>query len=211
MSSAVFIELLGLLGIAASLIKLADLLLGERLKRAIQDRFDTLTLHLDSMDPMRWFMALSRPGPALSFSIFAGVFAWVAGPDLLGAALALLLDLWIKSGATLLGLEAPFSLSSLAPGFLLALPLSAWAIWKVSPRIVVWLPAHGVARFLLRMIAFYLCSAFIFLAFWSAARASTDFSALKWPLLALWPFLFGGYVVNASALLMFTFLIFWSH
>jgi len=122
----------------------------------------------------------------------------------------LLVNLWLMAGAHLLHhQDPPTTRALLATGMLVAIPLSAFTIWKVSPPVVRRLVGKGrVWPFLGRLILLYAGTVALFAAFRGLASMCSDLPFARWPLLVLWPCLFSVFVVNVAGFLMVSLLPF---
>lgn len=195
-----------LIGILMNLVKGGDLLLRQHQKDWLQDHFEAFTLRLDDVRPVSWFGALSRPRPAVIWSICSALLVLVSPIQALGGALAFLLDLWIMSLRSLSVLDLP-SLMALRVGLLVAVPVSVVCLWKVCPRLVRKLVGSGkTGPFFGRLLALYFLSVAIFSAFLGASRLADKVVIVQFILAALWPLLFPLFVLNAAGLLMVTLL-----
>jgi len=202
------IDTLLFIGIVANLVKGGDLVLRQHQKEWLQDRFETLTLWMDGIQPIAWFGALSRPRPAAIWSVFSAFFLFVTPIYALGGALAFFLDLWIMSAKNLSAGDIPTRVA-FGVGLLVAVPISVATLWKVCPRLVQRLVGNGHGGwFFVRILILYFASAAIFFSFFSATRLTGEFPALRLALALLWPCLLPVFVLNAAAILLVSLLLF---
>lgn len=202
-------------GILANLVKGGDLVLRTSQKKALQDRFETLTLWLDDLRPVQWLSYLPMPKPAFWWSTFSAIFAILAllAPDqIAGGALAFVLDLILNSVralATAQGMEPRFFNPALTAGALLAIPASVLVLVKLSRPLIGWLVGNGgFWRFLGKMVLFYAGSVAILAAFWWLCRVAGGSLLAALALAAAWPFTFIIYFLNTTGMLIVTLYLF---
>jgi hypothetical protein len=205
------LDILLAVGILANFIKAGDLLLRSYQKKKLQDWFETLTLRIDGLRPLNWIAALTRPRPALYWSIFAALFAILAPAEALGGALAFLLDLIINSVLTLLRAQNVHQSLTVAmiAGSLLSIPASVLTVRKLCPRLILWLV--GGARFwpfLGRLIIFYALSVAWLAGFWGLAFLTRNTRPLAVVTAFVLPFALSIYFLNVTGWLIVTLYVF---
>lgn len=90
------------IGVLANLLNLGDFVLRPHQKQAFQRLMETITLWFEYTKPISWYKKLSERRYALAYATFCGLFLAYAffapgGADLLGGALAFLVDLWANT------------------------------------------------------------------------------------------------------------------
>lgn len=201
------IDSLLIIGVLANIAKGGDLLLRKYQKEWLQDQFESLTLRLDDARPVTWFKALSRPRPAAIWSTFSALFVFGAPTQLLGGALAILLDLWIMSARNIVSMDHSFRVA-LGVGLIVAVPVSVIVLWKICPKLVRRLVGNGHGgRFFGRLLILYLASVIIFGTFYGVSIFSKDIVVARCVLALLWPSLLPIFILNAAGLLLVTLLI----
>jgi len=209
------INVLLAIGLFANLVKGGDLLLRKQQKEQLQERFEAFTVWIDDLKPVRWFASLPRPRPAFWWSVFSSLFALVAGPRLIGGALAFQLDL-IRAPLTTLfdalpALEKSLRITvvgAMAMGLLAAIPASVLTVRTLCPRLVGWLVGQGhFWPFLGRLLFLYVPSVATLAAFWGLCWLVRGRLVPTMIILLVWPFSFVVYFLNTTGWLIASFYI----
>jgi hypothetical protein len=196
------------IGVLANLIKGGDLILRERQKKKLQDRFETFTVWVDDLRPVKWLSYLPNPKPALWWSVFSAIFALIAPAPGLGAALLFVVYLIRDSIVSILQaqrVKASIVGAAMWFGFLLAIPASVLALRKFSRPLIKWLV--GDARFWLflgRLILFYAGSVATLAIFHWICLIGGRILPIAIALSVLWPFTFIVYFLDTTGLLIVT-------